>query len=92
VKLAEIASGIERHLNRFERDPDINRRSDGNSIAPYWYARAFASGSRVFVTYVSFQGKSSLSKAEALEYLVWLNQGGIGTHWKQQREKKGTVQ
>jgi|694.fasta_scaffold00460_36 hypothetical protein len=82
MKLQEIADKIKDHLKRFESDKTINAAKDGRSISPYYNAWATRSGRYVRVTYVSFQGSSSLSKAEAEAYLEWLNAGNIGKHYK----------
>lgn len=83
MKLSEIASRIDIHLRRFERDPNINVRPKHKEYRtlPYYGARAFYSGSRVFVCYVSYQGDTSLTKAEAQRYLAWLDAGNIGKHF-----------
>ena len=82
MKLQEIAAGIDAHLKRFERDPEINRaRVPGReSIRPYFNAGSGTSGSKVRVTYVSFQGSTNITKAEAAHYLAWLDAGNAGRH------------
>lgn len=82
MKLAEIAESILAHLKRFEVDTAINIAPPDRIIKPYFQVNAWAGGSRVFVVYVSFQGAASLTKTEALNYLVWLNSGNVGKHWR----------
>lgn len=87
IKLDEIAKRIHAHLKRFERDPEINKEySDegrkGLQLHPYYHAGASSSGNRVLVQYVAYQGSSGLTKAQALQYLAWLDAGNVGKHWK----------
>lgn len=81
MKLQEIADHICNHLQRFEADPVINPTNE-HGTKPYYWACAVARGPKIFVTYVSYQGPSSLSKAEALQYLEWLDAGNIGEHYR----------
>lgn len=80
----EIAARIDAHLQRFERDPKINKRigtgGDG-SIRMYWQAGAWASGGWVGVRYIAYQSNSKLTKADAEKYLAWLDAGNAGRHW-----------
>jgi len=85
MKLKEIAAKILEHLERFEHDPKINDR--GSSISPYWNVNAWAAGSKVGVKYVSFQCEHFLTKAEALEYLQWLDSGKVGKHFSVLKRK-----
>lgn len=80
MKLDEIAKRINAHLKRFESDPKINTKTTGN-LRRYFVAGAVASGTRIFVTYITYQGHSSLSKADALAYLAWLDAGNVGRHY-----------
>ena len=88
MKLAEIASRIDKHLKRFEADPKINacRVSHGNT-KPYFYASAYARGRYVYVGYITYQGLSHLSKEQALIYLAWLDAGNVGRHLEALREQ-----
>lgn len=88
MKLDEIAAKIGAHLKRMEADPEINRRIRNSHLALYWNARCVASGPKVFVSYVSFQGSSSLTKNEALKYLSWLDAGNNGTHWRMKNARE----
>lgn len=89
MKLQQIAARIDEHLKRFESNPRINKRDRKDSLLPYWCTSAVASGSRVLVCYISFQGSSSMKKSEAEEYLKWLDEGNVGTHYEYNRTKKG---
>lgn len=90
MKLAEIAEQIAAHLKRFEADPKIARsqNTEGPRLNFYCETSVRSSGPRVFVTYVSYHGAFSLTKAEAEAYLAWLDAGNVGRHWDQQREAK----
>lgn len=79
IKMKEIAARISAHLKRFEADPEINKRKP-SGIPPYFRAGSVASGSYVYVTYVSFQGDTALRKTIAAKYLAWLDAGNEGTH------------
>ncbi len=81
LKLAEIAKRISVHLKRFEADSEINKVGQGRRLKPYYFANTYVGGSRVCVRYVSFQGTSTLTKAEALRYLAWLDAGNVGSHY-----------
>lgn len=85
-KLSEIAEGITAHLKRFEKDPKINAMDPKYKTVPYYIAYATSSGPRVFVTYINYQGNTSLTKAQALAYLGWLNAGNVGRHYEALRE------
>lgn len=88
MKLADIALRIREHLRRFADDPAIARRlytgPDGKERVQtlYWATHAWRGGSRIKVKYVSYQGEISLTKAEAIQYLEWLDAGNVGTHWR----------
>jgi len=105
--LDEIAQRILVHLQRFEADPEINKTIDGktgwDAIHFYFRCRAKRAGAYVGIDYC-FTGPAHrhdyyLSKAEALEYLDWLDWGGVGRHhtefkewkWKQKQEGKETT-
>ena len=80
LTLTELASRIAAHLKRFERDPEINeQRGHGR---PYYHAGAYRGGSRVMVSYVTYQGRSSLKRDEAERYLAWLDAGNVGRHYE----------
>jgi hypothetical protein len=88
VTLTELAHQICTHLTRFESDPKINvdTAKNGTGLRCYYHAGAIASGNRVGVTYVSYQGMTFLRRAEAAAYLAWLVAGNVGTHWQMKRE------
>lgn len=84
VKLSDVAERISAHLKRFEKNPAINVPT--NKLTPYWNSMACASGPRVFITYVSYQGSSSLKKGDAIKYLQKLDGGYVGKHYGALRE------
>ena len=90
MKLHEIAARIAAHLKRFEADPKIakSQNIEGPRLDFYCGPTAQPGGTRVFVTYVSYQGEASLKKAEAEAYLAWLDAGNVGRHYEQQRSAK----
>ena len=81
MKLQEIADRIYAHLKRFEADRKINKTDTKYKTSPYYCVNAFRSGSRICVSYVTYQGGTMMKKAEALEYLAWLDAGNVGTHY-----------
>lgn len=87
MKLTEIAARINAHLERFEANPTINPVREHNRLRTkdYHMAGAAASGSRLFVTFISYQGSNSLTKARALAYLEWLDAGNVGTIYEMER-------
>ncbi len=80
MKLKEIAEKICTHLKRFERSKKHNPTDSKYKTRPFFMAYASARGTRVYVTYISYQGQSGLKKADALAYLAWLDAGNVGTH------------
>jgi hypothetical protein len=83
MKMQEIADRINAYLDKFENDPDINKDPKGRDLKPYYGAGAFyGSGRYIGVCYISYQGVRNLTKADALEYLEWLDTGNIGKHHK----------
>ena len=81
LTLREIAARIDAYLRRFERDLNINVNVTAGGAKRFYYAGAAASGGWVGICYVSYQGSSSLRRAEAEAYLKWLDAGNIGTHY-----------
>lgn len=85
LTLTEIAARIARHLRRIEADRKANPR--GGDHAPDFYcAGASRPGAYVSVWYVSFQGGTNLTRAEALHYLRALDAGYVGRHYELFRE------
>lgn len=84
MKLREIAARIDAHLKSFEADPKINARHRMYGTTPYWGAHCWwvPGSSRVSVLYVSYQGRSTMTKAEATAYLAWLDAGNNGYHYE----------
>jgi hypothetical protein len=82
LKLADIAKRIDAHLKRFERDRSINEIDPVSKCSRFYYAGARASGSRVCITYITYQGISCIKKVEAICYLKWLDAGNVGRHWE----------
>jgi hypothetical protein len=81
VKAAEVALAINAHLQRFEKDPDINVQND-RGLHPYFHAGSvWRGGPYISVRYVSYQGSSKLRKKDAVAYLGWLDAGNVGKHW-----------
>lgn len=81
-KLAEVAKRIQAHLKRME----MAQADHGSARPKYWNSCSYETGSRVAVVYISFQGRSCLTKAEALKYLIWLDTGNEGRHYQALRE------
>lgn len=76
LKCDEIASRITEHLKKFAEKPQIYPISKlYNPIAFY------RGGPRIMINYVSYQVSFSLTKAQAIQYLVWLDAGHVGKHY-----------
>ncbi len=75
----EVASGIHRHLVRFESDKTINVPTHG-ALYPYLKARAWPSGRWINIRYASYLGSNVLTKTQAETYLAWLDKGNVGKH------------
>lgn len=81
-KSSETAALIDAHLNRIEADPQFNPLSEKYGIRDYYNANCRMTGSKIQVTYVGYQGSTTLAPLEAEAYLDWLNAGNVGTHTK----------
>lgn len=98
LKLTEIAARINKHLRRLERKDQERRkmvaqlpaseRQPHDADADYFHAGASVSGSKVHVCYISYQGASNLTRAEAAHYLFLLDQGKEGRHFELFRESE----
>lgn len=87
MSIIELAKLITRHLNRFEKDPEINAVHEKSKRSPYYEARAYKAGCKLGIVYISYQGRSTLSKADGELYLAWLNAGNVGKHFAWQETK-----
>jgi len=90
TSMEEIGSRINAHLKRFEKDKAINKNSqaDGRGLSDYYCASAGRAGRFVCVTYITYQGHSSLTRAQAEAYLKWLDAGNAGKHFEALRSFK----
>lgn len=82
LTLTEIAARINSHLKRFESDPTIDTRDEKYKTSAYYHAGATQAGRYVKARYVSYRGSHQLTRADALRYLEWLDDGHVGKHWK----------
>ena len=80
MKCKEISERIAVHLKRMERDHNINK---GGHYDGHWlyYADSIAT-TKVYVRYISFHGWTLLDKDDAEKYLMWLDAGNNGAHYK----------
>lgn len=79
--MKQIAGRIDAHLRRIEADPKLNKRLwPGKDFRLLFMSGCCAGGSRISVCYVSYQGRSSLTRDEATRYLAWLDAGNVGRH------------
>jgi len=84
----EIAAAINAHLKRFEADrAGINADKPGTGLRPYFWANAHGD-KRVWVTYITYQGSTSLTKAQAIRYLEMLDAGFVGRHFEAFRQPR----
>lgn len=87
MKLLEISAKINAHLKRLEVDPVLNVRSNGKNGPRFYCAGSCVSGRYVAVMYISYQGSSKLSKADAEVYLAALDAGSNERHFEVMRSK-----
>lgn len=82
LKLPEIARRIAAHLARAEADPTLNKVNPHSKSGSrkYHHALSYQAGPKLAVVYVSYQGATLLTKAEALVYLAWMDAGNSGKH------------
>lgn len=86
-KIAEIADRIAAHLKRMEKA----QPNPGTTRCTYYMSNAWAAGSRVGLRYICYQLTTNLTKAEALEYLAWLDAGNQGRHYEWRRDAERWV-
>jgi hypothetical protein len=79
--LQKLAARIHAHLERFESDPAINTTTTG-TLRCFYMAGCSTSGRFIYVRYISYQGSTALSKAEAETYVAWLDAGNVGRHFE----------
>ncbi len=87
MRLTETAARISAHLKDFEADADINKVHPASQSRPYYYASAIRLGRFVGVQYISYQGRTNITRQEAEAYLAALDAGFVGTHWAAARAK-----
>lgn len=87
--MKELATRIDAHLKRFEKNPVINAErfyvhpgtgEKTSSGHPYYRAGAVASGRWIYVTYIAYQEHPHISKDEAIKYLAWLDASNVGRY------------
>jgi len=85
--LVELEKRITAHLKRFEKDPKINPpRPHASGTHRYYEPNAYVVGSKIGIRYICYQGFGfPLGRAEALEYLRWLDAGNVGDHYDHRR-------
>jgi hypothetical protein len=84
--LRETAEALRAHLERMERSPSINTVMHG-TMKRFYNASAWVAGRYVGVRYISYQGNSNLTRADAEWYLAWLDGGGEGRHYEALRDR-----
>jgi len=82
--LEALAARINTHLTRLEADAAWNVRPGGGRRL--YLAHARRAGNRIAVTYVSYQGRSTITRDEAERYLAKLDGGFKGRHFEALRE------
>jgi hypothetical protein len=82
IPLSEIGVRISRHLRRLEAKQEQERggRKDEVGRRRFYVASAGQVGRYVSVSYITYQGSTNLTKAEAVHYLHALDNGFNGTH------------
>jgi len=94
LSMAELAEWIHLHLKAMENDPKINTRAPDRipgvkGLQRLWHSSAYYAGRgpKIQVTYISFQGSSTLSREEAEIYLAYLESGKTGRHYEALRDR-----
>lgn len=88
----EIAERIKAHLKAAEADEGWNwyeRETRDGSLertSRFYNARCWRGGRWILVVYVSYQGRTPLTREEAERYLAWLDAGNRGRHFEAFRE------
>lgn len=88
--MRELADRIHAHLKRFENDPKINKYTDSKygNLRPYYGASCvYTRGAKMWVTYISYQNSTPLSKDQAERYVAKLDNGFVGRHFDALKEK-----
>lgn len=80
LSLTEIADRINKHLKRFEADRGGVNKPSPQGLGEYYNAGAHRAGPVVSIVYISYQGRTTLTRDEALAYLDWLEAGNAGRH------------
>ena len=76
--LGEVADRITKHLQLFAADSKVNAYDKAKMIFPYDSPYATQAGAKLRVKHKGYLSGELLSKREAIEYLAWLDAGGIG--------------
>jgi hypothetical protein len=91
-EMRELARRIDAHLKRFEADPAINVKGSLYGTRRFYGAHcSYYRGNRISVSYVAYQGTSSMTKMEAKTYLEMLDAGFVGRHFEALREASARV-
>lgn len=88
--MAQLGYAINKHLTRIEADPKLNkvRKQGGMTNQMFYCASAGNSGNRIYVVYVSYQGKTGLTREDAEKYLAALDAGKVARHFEVLMETK----
>lgn len=91
--LKEIAARIRKQLHAAENDKEWNQytwtdsQGRAHTQSHLYHSGAAQVGSKVRVTYVTYQGGTFLDPATALAYAEWLEAGNRGRHFTFQTDK-----
>lgn len=85
LKLKDIAARISAHLRRLEANKDTNPVIHGGSHK-FFHPGAWQGSKYVRVSYVTYQGAVSLTRAGAERYLAALDAGFCKTHYELPKE------
>lgn len=87
MKLAAIATRIKAHLSRMEADRARNlnlvpatKRHPEQRLSHFYGPNCWSAGSRLRIMYIAYQGAGTMTRAEGLAYLAWLDAGNYGKH------------
>lgn len=88
LTLTEIGKRIRYHLKNLEDDREWNARDPKYGTVHLWNSNAYRAGRYVNVTYISYQGTTSLPRDKAEAYLEGLDGGFKGRHFEYLRRER----
>lgn len=86
IPLAQVADRIHAHLKRLEAAQPEESRNGEYTGRTFYGPSAVQAGAYVSVSYVTYQGRTNLTRQEAVAYLSALDNGFEGRHFEWLRD------